>query len=82
LFISVQHQKVADRLKGIAVRKSWTKCEMLRNRQQPEKTSILVSISWNVRLPVQRDTVSSGRVGEDFGGFVFRNISHPPHKTL
>ena len=46
---------------------------MLRNHKQPEKTSILVSISWNVRLPAQRDMVSSGYVGEYFDWFVFGN---------
>ena len=58
--------------------------DKMRNAAQSQtskKTSIPVSILWNVRLPVQRDMVSSGHVGEDFGGFVFRNISPPPYRT-
>ena len=37
LSLSAQHQKMADRSKGIAVRKSWTECETLRNRQHPKR---------------------------------------------
>ena len=80
LWQNAQHQSMADRWKDIAVRKSWTECETLRNRQHPKKTSIPVSILWSVRLPAQRDTVSSGRVGVGFGGYVFRNTWYPPYK--
>lgn len=61
LSISALHQKVADLLKGIAVRKSWTKCEMLRNRQHPGKTSIHDGISWNGRLPTTRNGFKQAR---------------------
>ncbi|HBI47619.1 MAG TPA: hypothetical protein DDX93_02690 [Smithella sp.] len=70
--------KIAGRSPGAGGRKTWTRCEALRKLRHPNKTSVSVSILWSGRLRGQRDMDSSGRVGEDFGGFSRRFIFPNP----